>query len=53
MKDAEIQRLQASLQERQADDQSSLIENLRTDLQNMIEKNQRSEFNLYIFIIYG
>ena len=44
MKDAEIQRLQASLQERQADDQSDLIENLRTDLQNMIEKNQRSKY---------
>lgn len=45
MKDAEIQRLQSSLQEKQAEDQSGVIENLRTDLQNMIEKNQRSERN--------
>lgn len=44
MKDGEIQRLQASLQERQTNDQSDLIDNLRTDLQNMIEKNQRSMF---------
>ena len=43
MKDGEIQRLQANLQERQANDQSDLIENLRIDLQNMIEKNQRSK----------
>lgn len=44
MKDGEIQRLQACLQERQANDQTDLIENLRTDLQNMIEKNQRSMY---------
>lgn len=43
MKDAEIQRLQTSLQEvKQSEDQSNMIDNLRTDLQNMIEKNQRS-----------
>jgi len=47
MKDGEIQRLQANLQERQANDQSDLIENLRIDLQNMIEKNQRSKLVLF------
>ena len=51
MKDGEIQRLQANLQERQANDQSDLIENLRIDLQNMIEKNQRSK--IFFFLSVG
>ena len=46
MKDAEIQRLQASLQSREAEDQSTLIENLRTDMTALIEKNQRSRYSL-------
>ena len=46
MKDAEIQRLQASLQSREAEDQSNLIENLRTDMTALIEKNQRSRYSL-------
>ena len=45
MKDAEIQRLQASLQSREAEDQSTLIENLRTDMTALIEKNQRSRYS--------
>ncbi|WAR30992.1 CCD18-like protein [Mya arenaria] len=44
MKDSEIERLKASQQERQAaNDQSELVENLRTDLNNMIERNQRKQ----------
>ena len=42
LKDAEIQRLQTSLQERELQDQSSVIDSLRSDLEAMIEKNQRS-----------
>ena len=43
LKDAEIQRLQASLQARETEDQSALINNLRTDMAALIEKNQRSK----------
>ncbi|XP_052220166.1 coiled-coil domain-containing protein 18-like isoform X2 [Dreissena polymorpha] len=42
MKDAEIEKLKAGNQERQVQEQAGVIENLRTDLSNMIEKNQRS-----------
>jgi len=44
MKDAEIERLRSGQQQRQQEvDQAGVIENLRTDLNNLIERNQRSE----------
>ena len=47
LKDAEIQRLQASLQARETEDQSAVIDNLRTDMAALIEKNQRSNWILF------
>ena len=50
LKDAEIQRLQASLQAKESEDQSMAIENLRTDMAALIEKNQRSKLQIQAFV---
>ena len=53
LKDAEIQRLQASLQAKESEDQSVAIENLRTDMAALIEKNQRSKSQIQVMVDYA